>query len=141
MDPRALPRAVAAALAAVALAGCAGGTPSADLFAVERAGSIPGARLRMIVSDGGTVQCDRAKPVSMTDPELLEGRDIQRDLVTPAEQHLRLAPGPGSVLRYTVRSGDGTVVFADNSRRKPPVLDRLVFFVRKLAKERCGLAR
>jgi len=32
-------------------------------------------------------------------------------------------------------------VFADNSRGKPPVLDRLVFYVRKLAKERCRLAR
>ena len=141
MDSRALPGAVAAALAALALAGCAGGTPSADLFAVERAGSIPGARLRMIVSDGGTVQCGRAKPVSITDPELLEGRDIQHDLVTPAKQHLRLAPAPGSVLRYTVRSGDGTIVFADNSRGKPPVLDRLVLYVRQLARQRCRLAR
>jgi len=95
----------------------------------------------MIVSDGGTVQCDRARAVSITNDELLEGRDIQRELIPLAERRLRLAPRPGSVLRYTAHSGDGTVAFADNSPRKPRVLDRLVFYVRRLAKERCRLKR
>jgi len=52
---------------ALAAAGC--GTPSHDLFAVERAGSIPGAKLRMIVSDGGTVTCDGGKAVSISSEE------------------------------------------------------------------------
>ena len=124
---------------ALAAAGC--GTPSHDLFAVERAGSIPGAKLRMIVSDGGTVTCDGGKAVSISSEELLEARELGHELEEPAQRGLRLAPAAGSVLRYTVRTGEGTVRFGDNSRAKPQVLDRLVFYVRRLAKERCRLKR
>ncbi len=46
-------RLVAGALAAALLAGC--GAPSPDLFVVERSGGIPGARLTMVVDDGGIV--------------------------------------------------------------------------------------
>jgi hypothetical protein len=131
--------AAAGLLLTLALAGC--GTPSHDVFAVERAGTIPGAKLRMIVNDGGSVTCDGGKAIAISSDELLEARDIGRELEEPAQRGLRLAPAAGSVLRYTVRTGEGTVRFGDNSRGKPAVLDRLVFYVRRLAKERCGRPR
>src|SRR4051794_32863535 len=126
-------RAAVAALliAAAAVAGC--GTPSADLFAVERSGSIPGARLNLIIGDGGDVRCDGKPGKRMSDQQLLDARELQRDLVKPAERSLSLKPMAGSVLRYRVHSGDGTVSFADNSRGKPLVLDQLVLFVRQIA--------
>ncbi|HEY3018547.1 MAG TPA: hypothetical protein VGJ32_00050 [Solirubrobacteraceae bacterium] len=130
-----------AALAAAALLAAGCGSPSADLFAVERAGSIPGARLRLVVNDAGTVRCDDRPAVKLTEAELLDARDLQRDLEDPAGRDLRLAPGPGSVLRYRVRTPDGTVSFADDSRGKPAVLDRLAFYVRRLARQRCGRPR
>jgi hypothetical protein len=133
---------LAVALAAtLALAGCAGGTPSADLFAVERTGRVPDADLRLIVSDGGAVTCNGRAGSRLTDEELLEARDIERDLEDPARQGLRLRPAGASILQYRVHNGEGTLSFADDSRGKPAVLDRLAFFVRRVAKQRCGLKR
>jgi hypothetical protein len=132
-------RPFAVAVAALLAAGC--GAPSPDLFAVDRAGGIPGARLRLVVNDAGTVRCDERPAVKLSERELLDARDLQRDLEAPAARDLRLAPGPGSVLRYRVSTPDGTVRFADDSRGKPAVLDRLAFYVRRLAQQRCGRPR
>ena len=130
-----------ALLGALLVAGCAGGTPSADLFAVERTGRVPDGKLRMIVSDGGGVTCNGRAGSRMTDQQLLDARDIARDLETPVKDGLRLKPAGQSVLQYRVHTGDGTLSFADDSRGKPPVLDRLAFFVHQLAEQRCGLKR
>jgi len=131
--------AVAALAAALLAAAC--GSPSPDLFAVDRSGTIPRARLRLIVNDAGTVRCDDRRAVELSGGELLGARDLQRDLEAPAARALRLAPGRGSVLRYRVRTPDGTVSFADDSAGKPAVLDRLAFYVRRVAQGRCGRAR
>src|SRR4051812_14099110 len=133
------PRTLFVVLAALSLLGC--GARSPDLFAVDRAGSIPGARLRLVVNDGGTVRCDDRAAVLITERELLDARELQRDLEIPAARALRLPARHGSVLRYRVRTPDGTVAFADDSRAKPAVFDRLVFFVRRLAQARCRLRR
>src|SRR2546423_7752260 len=132
-------RTLIALLALAGLAAC--GAQSSDLFAVDRAGSIPGARLRLVVNDGGTVRCDGRRPVAMSDRELLDARNLQRDLRPPAAEALRLPARPGSVLRYRVRTPDGAVAFADDSPAKPAVLDRLAFFVRRVAQARCRLRR
>jgi hypothetical protein len=131
--------AVAFGLALLPLAGC--GTPSADLFAIQRTGTVPGARLAMVVSDGGTVQCNTAKAVDMTDQQLLDARELQRDLKDLAERHLDLPPRRGSVFRYEVRTPDGTVRFADNSPGARGALARLTLFVRQVAQQQCRLAR
>ena len=132
-------RLVAALTLAAAAAGC--GTPSADLFAVNRSGSVPGAKLDMVVSDGGTVRCNGKRAVDITDAELLDARELQRDLKDDAERHLELAARAGSVLRYEVRTPDGTVRFADNSPGAQGALARLTLFVRDVAMQRCHLAR
>lgn len=125
--------------AAVAVGGCGG--RSADVFSVDRAGSIPGATLRMVVNDGGSVRCNGSGDRTLPPELLIEAREIRDELVGPAERGLRLAPGRGSILRYDVRSADGRVRFADTSARQPPVLFRLAFFVRRTAKGVCGLPR
>src|SRR3954470_5595859 len=136
----AMRRAAAAPLVALAaLAGC--GTPSADLFAVDRSGSVRGAKLAMVVSDGGTVTCNGAKAVALTNDRLLDARELQRDLKDAAERHLELPPRAGSVFRYEVRTPDGTVRFADNSPGARGALARLTLFVREVARQRCRLAR
>lgn len=132
-------RAAAALAAAALLGGC--GTPSADLFVVHRTGSIPGARLTLLVSDGGFVDCNGGRDRDMSDPLLLDARELARDLEKYAKRSLRLPPGPGSVLTYSVRLEDGTVRFSDTSPRQPPVFRRMALFVREVAKGSCGLAR
>lgn len=136
--------AAVAALAAV-LAGC--GTPSADLFVVHRTGTIPGARLTMLVTDGGQAQCNGGPMHEITSDQLIQARAIVRDLEGekdadgPAGRNLALAPGPGSILRYSVRAEAGTVSFSDTSRRQPAVFFRIAKLTRDIARGACGLPR
>jgi len=130
---------VLACAAALAAAGCGGDT--GDLFAVERSGDIPGAKLRLIVDDGGELTCNDDKPKAMPDKLLLQARAIATDIENSAQHSLALEPGPQSVLQYVVRTPDGTVRFADDSPHQPDVLPRLAYFTRQAAQQVCGLAR
>jgi hypothetical protein len=128
----------AAALAAVALAGC--GTPSADLFAVERSGRLPDAKLQLIVVDDGTVRCDGRDEI-IDDDVLLDARQLERELAPLMEEGVRLRVPPQALLRFRVISDEGEVTFADATPNLPPELGRLVAFTRKVAREQCGLDR
>lgn len=121
------------------VAGCGG--ESGDLFAVERSGDVPGAKLRLIVDDGGTLTCNDAKPRPLPAKLLLDARSIATDIVEPAQHSLNLAPGAQSVLQYVVRTPNGTVRFADDSRGQPPVTQQVAYFTRRAAQQVCGLER
>ena len=126
---------------AVAVAACGAGAPAHDLFLVQRAGSIPGARLALRVTDDGRVSCNRRPLVDITSAQLIAARELQRDLDPLAKRRFALAPGRGSVLRYRVVLEDGAVRFADDSRGQPPALFRLAKLTRDVARGACGLAR
>ena len=130
--------AVAAVAAAAAGAGC--GTPSADLLVVERAGTLPDAQVRMIVSDGTGVECDgreRALPNDL----LLDARALVRDLEPLLARRVRLPVPRTALLRYRVTGEAGTVAFADASPGLRPELGRVVRFARAVATRACGLDR
>jgi hypothetical protein len=127
-----------AAVAALALAGC-GGIRAADLFLVQRSGSVPGAQLTLLVNDEGGVRCNGGAQRKLSDAQLIEARAIQEDLRDPAGKHLSLPPGARSVLSYRVRDENGSVSFSDNSSRQPPVFHRLALFVLQAAQRACGL--
>lgn len=131
--------ALAALTATAALAGC--GTEPPDLFAVDRSGSIPGAKLRLEVNDGGTVRCNGGSSKQMPSKLLLDARELQRQLDEPRIAGLNLPPGPRSILRYDVHTEDSRVRFSDDSRNRPKTLDELAFFVRQTAQQACGLTR
>ena len=126
--------------AAVALAGC-GNRQAPDLFVLTRTGSIPGARLTLRVSDDGFVRCNGGARRRMSDPQLLDAREIARELEGPAEEDRNLPPGPRSVLRYRLRLEGGTVRFSDSSRGQTEQMFLTQEFARRVAKQVCGLAR
>mgnify|MGYP001450165334 CR=1 FL=1 len=139
-------RALAAVVLAAALgAGCGG--PSPDLFVVERTGSLPGARLTLVVDDGGFVRCNGGERKQITSEQLITAREIARtingeeDKPGLAARKLALPPRTGSVLRYDVRTEAGSVSFADTSAGQPNDLYRLANLTRVLAKRVCGLPR
>jgi hypothetical protein len=131
----------AAALGAVALALAGCGMPSKDLFVVERSGEGPGADLKLLVSDDGSVRCNGEKPKDMGSARLIDARGIEHDLVDQANKRRTFKPGPDFVLRYTVRLEDGTIEFSDTSRALPQVLLELAAFTREVSKQVCGLPR
>lgn len=131
---------MAAAVGALTLlGGC--GSPSADLFVVERSGAIPGARLTLLVSDGGTARCNGGVVRDIGSARLLDARALVTDLASEAARDRTLPPGPRAVLRYRVRMEAGTLAFSDTSRGQPPAFRRLAAFTRDIATRVCRLPR
>jgi hypothetical protein len=128
-----------ATLAALLAAGC--GTPSADLFVVDRAGSLPDAKLTLRVGDGGTVRCDGGEEKPISSDDLLDARQLAEELAPLLDRRVTLPPRKGSLLRYRVTGGEGEVRFADNSLRQPELFARTIRFTRKLATAVCGRER
>jgi hypothetical protein len=134
------------ALAAVALGAC--GTASPDLFVVNRSGTIPGARLHMLVGDGGTVRCNGGSEREITSGDLITARKVARELngkdddhPGPATHDPELPARPGSIMRYDIRSEKGSVAFSDNSLHQPAAFYLAAKFTRDIAMRVCGLPR
>ena len=121
-----------------ALSGC--GTAGADLMVVDRSGSIPGARLHMRVIDDGQVECN-GKRHDLPSDQLIDAREVTRDLGDYAKRNTSLPPGKPTILRFRIRTEDGVVGFSDSSPRQPKVFHRAAQLVRTIAKEACGLPR
>jgi hypothetical protein len=125
-------------LIAAALAGC--GTPGADLMVVSRSGSIPGADLEMRVVDDGQVICNGSTH-DLTSDDLIDAREVVRDLAKPASEGANLAPGDPTILRFRITTEDGTVEFSDTSKGQPQSFYRAAQLIRTIAKGACGLPR
>lgn len=137
---RVAPRRLAAlAGVAVALGGC--GQPSPDLFAVQRSGEGRGSDVELVVSDGGTATCNGGDARALDGDQLLEARELSRELAEAAALGLELPPGEDPTLSYRARLEAGTVSFTDASRNRPPSFDRLVGFVADVAENVCGIER
>lgn len=136
-------RRLAPALAALAgvlmLAGCGAAYP--DVFLLTRSGSLPGARLTLLVNDGGTVRCNGGAERQLPARQLLDARRIAEDLSEQAHDDLTLPAPPDSVLRYRLRTEEGTVTFSDADAVRRPELAPVIVFARKVAQDVCGLAR
>ncbi len=124
---------------ALAWTGC--GSPSADLFEIVRRGPDRNANVRLLISDDGTVRCNRRKPVALGAERLLTARELERDLETQAALGLELPRGRGSILSYRVRLEAGTIAFADRSRGLPRSFNRLAAFTTDVAERVCRLER
>jgi hypothetical protein len=132
-------RAAAALTLTGALAAC--GTPSRDLFVVDRTGSLPDAKLTLRVGDGSTVRCDGGEEKPFGNHDLLVARQIEKDLKPLLDKNVALPAAEGSVLQYRVTGGEGVVRFADNSGDKPKVFAEIIRLTRTLAMEACGRER
>jgi hypothetical protein len=137
-------------LAAAALGACNGSLP-ADLFLVQRTGSIEGARLTLRISDDGGAYCNGGDRQEITSAQLITAREIRRELdgdehdeehkIGLAAKHINLPPGDITTLSYRVRSEKGTVVFSDTSAHQPQAFYRLAQLTRDVARGACRLAR
>jgi hypothetical protein len=134
-------RRAAAGLTALVLLAGGCGSPSADLFEVVRSGADRNANVRILVSDDGTVRCNKGKPVPMGAKRLLTARQLARDLEKQAALGLELPKGRGAILSYRARLEAGTIAFSDRSRGRPGSFNRLVAFTSDVAKGVCKLER
>ena len=136
--PRERLAAVIALLACGGTLGC--GTPSPDLFVMKRAGTVPGARLELLVSDQ-TVRCNDGDARNLTSVQILEARDIKRDLLDVQDGLVDVPKAPpAQFFTFAVTTEKGTLRYSDTTQR-PPVLPRLSRFTRRVAIDTCGLKR
>lgn len=120
------------------LVGC--GTPSPDLFVVNRSGTTPGANLRLLVSDQ-TARCNDGPVRQLTSAQIIEARDIRRELLLLQSAKTPIPPSPAAqILSYAVQTEQGTVRYPD-SQQRPQILPRLTRFVRRVAIDTCKLKR
>jgi len=131
--------AAAAVLVCLVVAGCGADYP--DLLVLHRTGSLPAARLTLLVNDGGTVRCNGGEAVQLPPRLLLDARGIARDLAEEAHDDLTLPAPRGSLLRYRLRTQDGTVTFSDVDAARRAELAPVIVFARSVAQDVCGLAR
>ena len=130
----------AALLVVIALALGACGTPSPDLFVVHRTGTVPGAKLDLLVSDQ-TATCNKDKPRELSSPQIITARDILKDLLDFQRAGAAVPPAPpAQIFRFSLRDEEGTLRWGDTTQR-PSILPRITQFTRDLAKELCGLPR
>ena len=122
---------------AAALSGCGLQVASPDLFALTRTG--PGPRLTVVVNDSGTISCNGKPAQAISDPLLLQARDLATALATDAQQNLRLPRSSQSVFSYTIRLQPGTVVFSDTSAHGRSELTQTEAFALAAASGVCGL--
>jgi hypothetical protein len=132
---------VGAGALALLLGLCGCGAASPDVFLLTRSGSLPGARLTLLVNDGGTVRCNGGAPRTLPDPRLLDARRIAEDLADDARKDLTLPAPAGSLLRFRVRTQDGTVTFSDVDAARRRELGPVVELARTVAQDVCGLPR
>ncbi len=128
----------AAVLLAAGTAGCGGA--SADLFAVTRSGTVPGASFAMIVRDDGSVTCNgRRRP--LPSELLITARGLQNDLEPSATAGTALPSGPRPVFTYVVLTPGGRVSFSDESPHQPAAFYRVALLTSEIAKQVCRLPR
>ena len=130
--------ATAALLATASVGAC--GTPSPDLFVVNRDGTVPGAKLKLLVSDQ-SARCNDAPAKPLTSPQIIEARGLRRDLLE-LQQSQDAIPNAGAaqIFSFVVETEEGKLSYPDRQQR-PDVLPRLTRFVRRVAIDTCGLRR
>ena len=130
--------AAGAACAGLVIAAC--GTPSPDLFVVERDGTVPGAKLELLVSDQ-TARCNDGPAKRLSSRQIIEARAIRRDLlVVQTDDEAIPKAAPAQIFTFSVQTEEGTLRYPDTQQR-PAVLPRLSRFVRRVAIDTCGLER
>jgi hypothetical protein len=130
----------AAAAVSIACGVSACGDQAADLFAVTRSGTIPGATLRLIPRSDGTVSCNGTRHMMPADL-IVAAEELQPMLEPSAVKAVNLPSGPRPVLTYSVLTPGGHFSYSDDSPNKPKELDVLTNLTTQIARRVCGLPR
>ena len=122
------------------VAGCGFDVQSADLFLLTRSGH--GAKLTLLVNDGGTIRCNGGRTRRLSDPLLLQARDLASGLGGDAQEKLRIPSPSNSVYRYRIRLQQGTISFPDTAAAsgKYPHLAQAEQFALQASAQACGIS-
>jgi hypothetical protein len=128
--------AVPAATVALLLVGCGLNVEAPDLFVLTRSGA--GGTLTMLPNDSGSIRCNGGKAKPLSDPLLIDARQIATDLDADAKAKLHIPPSKNSVTFYTVKLQDGTISFPDTAASKRRELSETVLWALQAGQQECG---
>jgi hypothetical protein len=128
---------VLAAIAGLAVVGCGLNVTSPDLFLLTRTGQ--GKPLAILVNDSATIRCNGGPTVPLSDPLLLQARDLATNLDTDAKASLHIRPAANGVYAYTIKLQDGTISFGDTAAGTHHELAAAELFAVEAAQGPCGL--
>lgn len=124
-------------LFSTALAGCGLDIQQPDLFLLKRVGQ--GQTLTMLINDAGTISCDGAKSKMLSDPLLLQARDLAGTLDKDAQAKLKLPRSANTVFFYTITLQNGTISFPDTAASRHSELAQTELFATQAAQQSCGV--
>jgi hypothetical protein len=123
-------------LAALAVAGCGGG--SGDLMAIEIAkGPARGRALDIVIKDNGRATCNGGSEESIPSDLLIDARELERDLDDLAEEGAFFEPTGAGRREYVVRTKAGTVRWSEGDRGLPRELPRTQLLALRLDRLLC----
>jgi hypothetical protein len=123
---------LAAVVATGTLAACGG--PAADLFGVQRSGTIRGADLVIVPAADGLVTCDGHQHM-LSSKQLLTAETF--NVFWPAEHGTTLPSGPHPIYTYVVSTSSGTFSFSDDSPHITMLMRQLAAWVFMVDKTVC----
>ena len=126
-----------AILIAGLIAGCGLNVQLPDLFLLTRTGQGP--PLTLLVNDGGTIRCNGGKAKQLSDPLLIQARDLASDLDNDAKMGLNIPRAPDTVAMYRIRLQHGTISFPDTAGARRKELAEAELFAVTAAQKACGL--
>jgi len=129
--------AAAAIVIAAGLCGCGFDVQSPDLFLLTRTGQ--GAKLTLLVNDGGTIRCNGGKPRQIPDSMLISARDLSDNLVGDGTAKLAIPAPAGTVYYYRIKVQQGAISFPDRSAGGHSELAQAELFATQAAQQICHL--
>ena len=126
--------ALAALAAAACLAGCGG--EAGDLMAIEVSGGAAGAKRTIVITGDGRGSCNGGEREHVDSDDLVEARDVERDIEELADDS-RTFPGRPGRRRYVVRTDDGVVRWSEGTPGLPEVLPRAALLTLRLERALC----
>jgi hypothetical protein len=126
--------------AGLALAGC-GGT-AGDLIALRMSGGanggVAGANgVRIVITNDGRARCNSGDLRQITSDDLLDAREVERDIYDLARRGRSYPPTRRGERRFEARTDDGSVRWAEASAGLPPVLSRVELLTLRLSRRLC----
>jgi hypothetical protein len=131
-------RLAVALILAAALTGCGLDVQAPDLFKVTRTGGQ--GKISLLVNDSGTISCNGGKPKMLSDPLLLQARDLATSLNEDVGNKLKFPNSPRSVYSYSVNVQTGTMSFPDTAASTRKELAQLELFLVQAAAHPCGIS-
>lgn len=122
-----------AGCAAALLAGCGG--EAGDVLAIEVTGAPGGGDRTLVVTVDGRARCDGGELEAIENAQLIEARDLARELGELGDDERRLAAAGGR--DYVARTRDGTVRWSERSPGKPELLARVELLALELGRAVC----